>query len=257
MYPPIHELHCPKCQNTLFSLNSHSQNFSYHCGHSKIQHTIHHPNISTSSPFSVCLTVSYKKSFRFYSKRALLHVGISDSKGIVYNFDEKGLHSEIWKESLSVSILPWNQIRMSKPVSTTEKIESSSSSSLLQGPCVDSSKDDDENEIHSLDETFLQWDSLLLAFFASEKKRLFSHRYHPRHNNCYDFVLRFLNSLDFLPQFTKISFAQQFLSNQVSITESYLKLFLRLQEKENSFICFTSIPKALESTVSNQKNTTS
>ena len=85
----------------------------------------------------------------------MLHVGISNSKGEVYNFDERGCNKEKWKESLAIKL---------------------------------------EDKIIEKPQHF---DKLLDNFNKSEKEREKKHKYTALDNNCYSYVVRFLNSIEY------------------------------------------------------------
>merc|ERR1712046_326885 len=60
--------------------------------------------IIESRPMCVCIKMTVG-SFTNYSSTSLLHCGISDSRGRVYNFDESGYHVDAsWKESICIPI---------------------------------------------------------------------------------------------------------------------------------------------------------
>ena len=59
--------------------------------------------IQGSNPHCFCIKMT-RGSFVDYTRSCLLHCGISDSQGQVYNFDQHGYHLDRWRESISVPI---------------------------------------------------------------------------------------------------------------------------------------------------------
>ncbi|KAL5013283.1 hypothetical protein ScPMuIL_007553 [Solemya velum] len=53
-----------------------------------------------SSPYSVLIKPTYGSFIRDYENSSNLHIGITDSKGVAYDYDEEGIH---------VNSLSWNQ----------------------------------------------------------------------------------------------------------------------------------------------------
>ena len=51
----------------------------------------------------VCIRMTVG-SFRGYTDTALLHTGVSDSAGVVFNFDEAGHHQDAWVESINFHV---------------------------------------------------------------------------------------------------------------------------------------------------------
>lgn len=113
------------------------------------------------------------KFFNFRQKKnCLLHCGISNSKGEVYNFDERGCCKEMWDlDCLAI------------------KIE-------------DKSTEDKDN-----------FDQMLENFHKEEVKRSKKHKYTSLDNNCYSYVVRFLNCIKFQGRsdHTKESLIKQFI----------------------------------------------
>ena len=62
------------------------------------------PPILPSQPMSICIRMGVG-SFSSYTRESILHCGISDSNGKVYNFDEYGHNECTWYESLSFPLV--------------------------------------------------------------------------------------------------------------------------------------------------------
>lgn len=112
--------------------------------------------IGPVTPFSLVIKPTLSE-FCNYSRKSLLHIGLSDASGrFVYNFDERGISIETWSGALCVSL--------------------SDFVSPLRLPV---------------------WNTYLESHVKSERIRVKEKtRYHSITNNCYDFVIRFLNSID-------------------------------------------------------------
>ena len=60
--------------------------------------------ITPSRAFRFCIRTSFG-SFKDYTSRSLLHAGVSNSRGVVYNFDERGHHrDDMWIECVSAPL---------------------------------------------------------------------------------------------------------------------------------------------------------
>ena len=60
--------------------------------------------ITFSKAFRFCIRTSFG-SFKDYTSRSLLHAGVSNSRGVVYNFDERGHHrDDRWIECVSAPL---------------------------------------------------------------------------------------------------------------------------------------------------------
>ena len=60
--------------------------------------------ITSSKAFRFCIRTSFG-SFEDYTSRSLLHAGVSNSRGVVYNFDERGHHrDDRWIECVSAPL---------------------------------------------------------------------------------------------------------------------------------------------------------
>ena len=108
--------------------------------------------VDRSLPRCVCIRMTVG-SFTGYTERSLLHTGVSDSSGIVYNFDERGHHKDAWVESINY------------PLQAAASLS------------------DDE------------WDAALCAHHAAHRGSGIPYR--SLGYNCYQYVVEFLNSIEF------------------------------------------------------------
>lgn len=105
-------------------------------------------------------------SFRDYTRSCLLHCGISDSRGMVFNFDERGHHRDTsWRESICV---PLN-------AEVTQAL---------------SARGDDSRggNVRSFDRALAEHDAAHIA--AGQP-------YHDNDDNCYHYAVGFLNHVRF------------------------------------------------------------
>ena len=116
--------------------------------------------ISRSQPCSICIRMACG-SFVDYTRDSLLHCGVSDSKGVVFHFDESGHHRSEWLECIYYR-LDIYRMKIFGTETTTNPVEK-----------------------------YRSWDDLLLQFFRSHEKN--DGAYHSLDNNCYDFINAFLN----------------------------------------------------------------
>eukprot|EP00658_Telonema_sp_P-2_P019639 TRINITY_DN17750_c0_g1_i3.p1 TRINITY_DN17750_c0_g1~~TRINITY_DN17750_c0_g1_i3.p1 ORF type:complete len:229 (-),score=40.62 TRINITY_DN17750_c0_g1_i3:500-1186(-) len=61
------------------------------------------PAITGSKPQSLVIKTTFG-SFANYSNTCLLHAGVTNSAGMVYNFDQAGHHVEQWVEAINVPV---------------------------------------------------------------------------------------------------------------------------------------------------------
>jgi len=144
---------------------------------------------STSNNRSIAIKPTIG-SFATYTSNMLLHCGISDSQGLVHNFDGAGLHIEHWKECLLISI--------DHPFFTNA-----------------------------------EWDKALQFHHNSEKTRASSlEKYKDLSNNCYDYIIRFFNSIQFegKSNHTKEEIIQQFILKPINYFESFYTMFKKVQQ---------------------------
>ncbi|XP_077990392.1 MKRN2 opposite strand protein-like [Glandiceps talaboti] len=109
-------------------------------------------------PFSVVIKPTQGTFLQHFQRNSNLHIGITSSKGAVYNYDEGGLHVDKDKYSWQYSI----------PIPLLDKY------------------DDELMEI---------WDESMQSYISSPEWA--SDRYHEDEHNCYDFAIGFLNSIKY------------------------------------------------------------
>jgi hypothetical protein len=138
-------------------------------------------------PYSLCIRMSSCERFEthYLSGRSLLHIGIADSRCLVYHFDEHGLHldgPESWNDICVCIELPLN-----------------------------------ENHI-------AVFDFVLDEYFEAFRGR--KRKYHAFDENCYDFVVGFLNTLNFQGRadHSKEEIVENFIKGPISQLEEYLLL---------------------------------
>ena len=133
------------------------------------------PAIGPSSPFSICVKTTVG-TFHNYSRSSLLHCGVSNSTGVVYHFDEHGLHvSESgWPDCVSVPILP----------------ASESVRSLFDGASADAGKVSCYRAL--LEDSGAQWDAILRNHHDRHANGRI--RYHSTRYNCFNYVVAFFNT---------------------------------------------------------------
>jgi hypothetical protein len=111
--------------------------------------------ITTSGPYRFCIRTSFG-SFKDYTSRSLLHAGVSNSKGVVYNFDERGHHrDERWIECVSTPL----------------------------------------NDIEDFDRKLNEYDASHRSRVHTYSHRIYREEDEMEHpgNNCFDYVVGFLN----------------------------------------------------------------
>ncbi|KAL6053583.1 MKRN2 opposite strand [Balamuthia mandrillaris] len=146
---------------------------------------------------------------RNYSTEALLHCGISDSSGaFVFNFDQNGIRKEVWNTASSSAAL-LSVVLVGEEENGEEKDEEL--------------KTQEENEGQRLRRL---WDEQLEKHLKEERRRVAQKPYHALKNNCYDFVIRFLNAIEFegKKNHTKEDIVGRYLSTPVDTAESYLHI---------------------------------
>lgn len=194
---------CQNCKWKTFSWQK--QVFCQHCLDSKkSEDIIEESKFSVESKIAVPLGKSEGKSIcvvmanakfsggRYRPGHSLLHVGISNSSGNVFNFDEKGRKvDKSWEECLNVKL------------------------SL-----------DSEQE--------LLFDQLLEEFFQEELLMSKFSKYHSLLNNCYNFVLRFLNKIRYQNRddHSKESIVLNLISQPVEKLEEFLRISMELEKSD-------------------------
>jgi len=165
------------------------------CGSVDVKNVKIESGIFQNAPPRSVLVRKTSGSLLSYSQTALLHVGVTNSHGDCYNFDEKGRKIERWPECLAVPLLA-----SAGALSDTE------------------------------------WDDALNTFMQFENTD--GRSYHSMNNNCYDFVLRYLNFIRFLDrQWDKNTFVAQFLERMVSDFEVFLDVYRELnQNRAKGFV---------------------
>jgi hypothetical protein len=129
-------------------------------------------------------------SFHTYNNQMLLHCGISNSKGKVYNFDIGGCSAEEWKLSLSIN---------------------------LAHPCSDS-----------------EWDAQLERHNNAEKSFLAYRPYQALRNNCYDYVIRFLNGIKFegKEDHKKEDVVARLIQTPIGHFENFFEILRKVKQRE-------------------------
>jgi hypothetical protein len=157
------------------------------------------PAIASSKPYAICVRTTVG-SFRDYSRRSLLHCGISDATGAVYHFDEHGLHvsSEGWRGCVSVPLLSpaaplaagTVDAAVGDPDATTSAASSSSSSSTTE------LKGNSHNSRSALltRDNGVRWNTMIRAYH--ERHARAGLRYHTTGYNCFNYVVGFFNTGD-------------------------------------------------------------
>jgi len=198
-FKTLFEFGCTSCGNNTFAFDD-----SETCSQcNAIVHSVQHrcPVSSQSSGKSIVIKPTIG-SFATYNERMFLHCGISNTSGIVFNFDEQGAHKELWKDCLCIGL----------------------------------------NTSNWTDE---QWDKELTKHLISEMERSRKSRYHQLNNNCYDFVLRFLNTIQFggHASHTKESIVKQYVEKPVQVFESFFEIHKRIQSSPNYSVIITTLVK--------------
>eukprot|EP01137_Pigoraptor_chileana_P004428 Opistho-2@46066 len=161
-----------------------------YCGSSRVK--IDSPLVDGhKQPRSLLVKTTYGVFHRDYTSSALLHVGVSNSQGTVYNFDEHGFHrdGDRWEEAIAVSLT--------------------------------------EGESNLCDSDF---DGALEMYAnACTGDRALS-TYHGIDNNCYDFVTGFLNFILYSgsPSVSKEDYCRQLLTRRIEVAGAYVTCFRRL-----------------------------
>lgn len=208
LHSELFELQCLKCNHSTFSLEKRS--VCVNCREDSIEQTKQTTHLSglkqISQPKSIVVKPTIGSFSRGYSAKSLLHVGVSDSLGNVFNFDERGvlIDNGGWKDCLCISL-------------------------------NDPFENGDNNDEISNKKPKTHWDKELNAHYFSERENLQTNRdlrYHQLQNNCYDFVLRFLNKIAFenRTNHTKEELVQTLIGTPVESLESFLIIMKRIND---------------------------
>jgi hypothetical protein len=124
------------------------------------------------------------------NRNSLLHIGISNATGSVVSHFDSSVHQNDWRGSLTLSI------------------------PLMHLP-------------HEEESALQRWDDALLANTLQEREREILYPYHTHNNNCYDFVVRFLNAICFQnhTNHTKLPLVENYISLPVSNVELFIKWY--------------------------------
>jgi len=217
-FSSVLEYTCKWCHSSLYSFRvrdlcpkcNHSlNNIEDETSSSGNDFHIHEPPFSISKPFSIVVQPSGRQPFSKYTSSSILHVGVSTSQGNVFHFDERGFHyDDFWKECVSVPLFP-------TPSTTTQ----------ISG------------------ET---WDSELQSYHEIQKAQhmLPSHGYQALENNCYSYVIGFLNHirLESSSNHNKYSIVSRFIEPVVQHLESYLRIHDEVYQKGYLATLHVSLP---------------
>jgi len=148
------------------------------------------PLFMESPARSIVIKPTYS-SFKNYNSNLLLHCGITDSQGNVYNFDQRGPRKDSKK---------WTRCIAQR----------------LNHPALDDK----------------HWDEQLMEHNKEEKRREKSAGYRDLSNNCYDYIIRFLNNIKFGDKatHTKEDIVLDLL-NPVDLFESFFKIHKKIEEE--------------------------
>ncbi|XP_028394117.1 MKRN2 opposite strand protein-like isoform X2 [Dendronephthya gigantea] len=158
---------------------------------------------SSRTPYSIVVKPTDGCFLKTYQSGHDLHIGLTSSKGLVYNYDEGGVHVDSnlkWSICLAVNIL---------------EILKGCSSMILK-----------------------HWDERLCEY--SNKSKWTYDKYNPTLNNCYDFVLSFLHEsfpgcqADFV---NKENFCKAYILPRTTKAAQYIDLYRKVVE--NSFVVST------------------
>eukprot|EP01089_Gocevia_fonbrunei_P021883 TRINITY_DN8653_c0_g1_i1.p1 TRINITY_DN8653_c0_g1~~TRINITY_DN8653_c0_g1_i1.p1 ORF type:complete len:281 (-),score=41.18 TRINITY_DN8653_c0_g1_i1:178-1020(-) len=150
----------------------------------------HESGIGKSKPRSICIRPTLG-TFAKYNNKMLLHCGLSSSTGqTVFNFDERGCVADTSGWEYCLSI-------------------------AVQTDLTDS-----------------EWDNALKTHNEAEIcfNTLAGRKYHQLQNNCYDYIIRFLNSIKFgqSENHSKDKIVFQFILTPMQIFEAYYNIVTQL-----------------------------
>ncbi|ELR20747.1 zinc finger, zz type domain containing protein [Acanthamoeba castellanii str. Neff] len=198
-WPPLFEVQC--CRTSFFSLTALEAKTTPAEEDIKTttesapslppKRTRHDINVGPSRGRSLAIKPTVG-TFGRYHNRMLLHCGLADSAGRVYNFDESGCHVDSdWHESISI------------PVAAP----------------------------HLSDE---QWDAELDRHHKAELTFKAYRPYKQLQNNCYDYVIRFLNGVKFegRKNHQKEDIVTRFIQAPIDLFEGYFSVRQKLDSRE-------------------------
>ncbi|XP_071941726.1 MKRN2 opposite strand protein-like [Antedon mediterranea] len=148
-------------------------------------------------PCSVVVKPTVGSFLRDYKSGSNLHTGVTDSKGCVHNYDEEGIHTD-------TDSTTWEQ--------------------SLAIPIVD-----------LVDEVLKDiWDERLCNMISEPNWQI--DRYHPDLHNCFDFVINFLNCVQFNnwkvkcnEPITKSQFSTEYIVPATSKAARYISLYRSIE----------------------------
>ncbi|XP_070534043.1 MKRN2 opposite strand protein-like [Ptychodera flava] len=159
-------------------------------------------------PYSVVIKPTVGTFLQDFKGNSNLHVGITNSKGAVYNYDEGGLHKDkdkySWQQSISIPLL-----------------------------------DKYDDELMEL------WDECLESYSSSELWT--PARYDETTHNCYDLAIGFLNSISYgefkgrsEAQLSRKSFCTEYIIPHTKKAARYIELYRKIEslkfvKKEESY----------------------
>jgi len=207
-FNPIVESKCSLCQHSIFSFWARDECKNCQNSLSSASLALHESPINISKPKSIVVKIAGSAPFQHYHSNSLLHVGVTNSQGNVFHFDERGTHIEdFWNECLSIPIFPSNQ--------TTNQLETTSSTSTTSTITPNYSTPSDD-----------AWDKSLLTYYEIKRGDALN-RYHPLQNNCYSFVVGFFNHTQVggtTVVHDKVSLVHQFIEVPIQLLEGYLNI---------------------------------
>ncbi|XP_006813497.1 MKRN2 opposite strand protein-like [Saccoglossus kowalevskii] len=153
-----------------------------------------------TKPYSVVVKPTEGTFLQHYERNSNLHVGITSSKGAVYNYDEYGLHKvkdkHSWKQSVII-------------------------------PLLDNRYDDELMEL---------WDECLQNYAVTNEWD--PDKYNEETHNCYDFVIGFLNNVQYNeligkdpPYLTRKQFCTEFIIPHTTKAARYIDLYRKVQQE--------------------------
>jgi len=174
------------CDQTLFTFTLQD---CAKCGKPPTDIKFHESNVAPCKPRSLVIKPTFC-NFSNYSSNALLHCGISNSKGLVYNFDSRGVSLD----------QPWSEV-----INVMLKTDNYS----------------DE-----------QWDRYLQEHYENEKILEKKNKYNQFDNNCYDYVLRFFNTIkyDGKNNHTKADIVINIISGAVDSWDSVHNIYSKISQ---------------------------